>query len=416
MPQHLIYIYTMAIIRNPINQTRKGRVGDVTYYVSIGRQVVRQRLNNSNYGKDARRTRAQQNTRVIWANLVNFYKVSAKWMPKAYETRKKNQTDYNRFMQLNVPLTTIALPKEYAQAGACIAEGYLISQGSLPSVGISQVGNQYQTTIALGTLQITATTTVAEFSAAVVENNENIGYETQISMVSYMQDIDNYGVPRLICTLYEVTLSPENTTPLRKYLPEFASTVVNGYLGTSNTIATGAFAYILSSLKNGSVKVSTQNLITNNAALIAEYSSAQTRSIAIDSYGVDQEVILNPMTTVEQGAVARPLYISYIMVDGTRYVANQAMPRFGENEFDPVKIYLNEKITKEEVLHGYVTMNTGTRTEYDVINTQDGNIQLDVIDSSPAGVPVRVELQLKSGTVLFIDFREQQTGGGELGE
>lgn len=162
--------------------------------------------------------------------------------------------------------------------------------------------------------------------------------------------------------------------------------------------------------------MSTQNLITNNAALIAEYSSTQTRSIAIDSYGVDQEVILNPMTTVEQGAVARPLYISYIMVNGTRYVANQEMPRFGENEFDPVEIFLNEKITKAEVLHGYVTMNTGTRTEYEINDRQDGNIQLDVIESSPAGVPVRVELQLKSGTVLFIDFREQQTGGGELGE
>ena len=406
----------MAIIRNPINQTRKGRVGDVTYYVSIGRQVVRQRLNNSNYGKDARRTTAQQTTRVKWANLVNFYKVSAKWMPKAYETRKKNQTDYNRFMQLNVPLTTIALPKEYAQAGACIAEGYLISQGSLPSVGISQVGNQYQTTIALGPLQITATTTVAEFSAAVVENNENISYETQISMVSYMQDIDNYGIPRLICTLYEVTLSSENTTPLRKYIPEFASTVVNGYLGTSNTIATGAFAYILSSLKNGSVKVSTQNLITNNAALIAEYSSAQTRSIAIDSYGVDQEVILNPMTTVEQGAVARPLYISYIMVNGERYISGQTMPTFEADDFDNIEVIMSEKVTASEVTNARATLSNGKKFTYNVENNEAGNLLLTTGSTVDRGVPIRLEIFMKSGTVLFIDFREQQTGGGELGE
>ena len=83
----------MAKIRVMSNQRRVGRVGDTTYYVRDGEQIARQSQNNSNYGATASRTPAQMSRRVKWANLVNLFKGMKSWQPKAYDFKKKGQTD-----------------------------------------------------------------------------------------------------------------------------------------------------------------------------------------------------------------------------------------------------------------------------------------------------------------------------------
>lgn len=311
----------MSIVRNPANTMRRGRVGETTYYVSGGQQIARQALNSSNYGSSARRSQSQQSRRVLWANLVNFYKVSSSWMPKAFETKKRNQSDYNKFMAVNIGSASVALTKAEAAAGACIAAGYIVSQGSLPSIEVTATASAWYTNLKLGTLTIDTDTTVAQFSEALVDNNGHCRIGQQLSFVSYQQSVDALGTPRLICRCYEVTLSDDNAALLRNYLPEFCSQTVGGNLGTNSNISVGGFAYILSEQANNGLLVSTQQLVLNNSALISQYTSEAQRKKAIASYGVDTEVVLSPVSTVAQTPESQPNYVSYISIDGVTYPA-----------------------------------------------------------------------------------------------
>lgn len=321
----------MGVIRNAANQKIRGRVGATTYYVSEGRQIARQALNNSNYGATAKRTPAQQSNRVKWANLVNFYKACRSWMPKAFETKKAGQSDYNRLMQVNLPYTNIYLTRNQAAVGATIAEGYIISQGSLPSVELQQVGGYYNTNIYTGNLTITSQTTVAQFTAALVVNNINIKEGMQLSFVSILQVIDSLGVPRLNVAFYEVTLSSTNTNPVYNYLPDLCCISNEGSLACRFPQPLGAFTYVVSDARSGKLLVSTQRLTTYNGSVIAAYSSAAQLAAAIESYKVDEGVILDPSTTNAQDEQPVPQFIVNALLNGTYY-------NYGDQTITPAQL------------------------------------------------------------------------------
>lgn len=310
----------MGIIRNSANRKIKGRVGDTTYYVSMNRQIARQALNSSNYGEAARRSPSQQGRRVMWSNLVNFYKASKGWMAKAFESKLAKQTDYNRFMSANLPNSRIALTKAMASVSACVVDSFIISQGSLRSIQISKLAGSWQTDIALGGLKIGAETTVGEFSSALIKNNNWILEGDQLSFVSYQQYVDANNAPHVICTAYEVTLNIASTEILRDYLPDFCSTSSSaGNLGSNTNISIGGFAYILSrNVGGGSLQVSTQKLITNNDILISQYSSAINVKAAVDSYGVDADNFLDT-GSVPVTRAGQPLYIDYISIGDSTF-------------------------------------------------------------------------------------------------
>ena len=302
----------MAVIRNSANTIMRGRVGETSYYFSGGQQIARQAKNNSNYGTTARRSDAQQLRRVKWSNLVNFYKISSNWMPKAFESKKRNQTDYNKFMQLNVNSSAVSFTKDEAAAGACIAEPFIVSQGSLPSIEMSLTLNGYVSNIELGDLTISASTTVGDFSTAAIDNNVFLRAGMQLSFAYYVQSVDPLGIPRLSCRLYEVTLDKSSTEILRDHLPEVASMVQSGRLTVSSSVQKGGFTYIISELSGGSLKVSTQQLVNNPTIQYMEYTSDEQAEKAVLSYGLDTEVILNPNASIEQGGAAAQIYVSVV--------------------------------------------------------------------------------------------------------
>lgn len=396
----------MAIIRNAANTIKKGRVGETTYYVSLGRQVARQALNNSNYGASATRTEAQQTNRVKWANLVNFYKASKAWMKKAYESKKANQTDYNRFMSINVPFATVSIPKDFATAGACVVEGFQISQGSLPPIEVSKTSTAWYSNISVGNLNISASTTVAEFSTAVVAANSFIRMGMQVSFVSYMQDVDAIGVPRVTCNLYEVTLSETDNSLLRDYLPEFCSTTVNGFLGTSTEIAIGGFAYIISELQNGKLAVSSQSVITNNATLIAEYSSSTARQTAIDSYGVEFDVTLSPLTTSSKDGAAKPLYIVGLK-NGSRTYTNGSQLGSASDFLDgSSRLIFSQTMEAGSLKTARATMAGGSTVNLTI--AYNGNAEVTISSSESPGINDIVEISVTTSdnTELVINFSE----------
>ena len=92
------------------------------------------------------------------------------------------------------------------------------------------------------------------------------------------------------------------------------------------------------------------------------------------------------------------------------------MPVFEADDFDEITVVLSEKVTATEVSNAKATFSNKKTATYTVENDGDMNLILSTSATVDRGVPIRLEIFMKSGTVLFIDFREQQTGGGELGE
>lgn len=410
----------MGIIRNAANRKIKGRIGDTTYYVSMDRQIARQALNSSNYGESARRSPSQQNRRVMWANLVNFYRASKSWMPKAFESKSAKQTDYNRFMSANLPNARIALTKAMASVSACVADAFIVSQGSLRSIQVSKLTNSWQTDINLGGLEISPETTVGQFSKALIDNNNWILAGDQLSFISYQQYVDAQSTPHIICTAYEVTLNVTSTDVLRNYMPDFcSSTSEAGNLGTNTNISLGGFAYILSrNVGGGALQVSTQQLITNNEVLITQYSSAINVQAAIDSYGVDSDTFLDTGSTSVSRA-EQPLYLSYITNGSQRASAGEVFsPSFSDLNSTGLTIALSTEFDSE-VSKIKVSQSTGNDSSPYPDITIDGGIThtpgtalINVAGERfgdsyfyPSAYIKRMEITLADGSVITADFK-----------
>lgn len=271
----------------------RGKVGNTTYYTQGGRQIARVSENSSNYGEDARRSPKQQRRRVMWANLVNFYKVSANWMHGAFETKKANETDYNKFMSVNLPSARVALTKEQAVQGCCVYDSFIVSQGTMYNIAITRSGNTATTNIRNGlTAQYLKQSTIGAVSAHLIDKNPWLYNGCQLSFINYSLDFDGPGLPKLRMGRAEFTLDTTSeeqfdTLDIADYLD-----ANGGFLTWNELDEDGYVTIILSDSTNGSLKVSTQSLVPGDADMPASYATEEKVQAAMESYGVDQAYFL----------------------------------------------------------------------------------------------------------------------------
>lgn len=285
----------MALVRNAANTLRKGRIGETTYYASKGRQIARQALNNSNYGESARRSLAQQRRRVKWANLVNFYKLCSGWMPKAFESKKPGQTDYNKFMQLNVNAQRVALTRDQAVNGGCVADAFVITQGTIGSFTGTYINGKVTSSIKCTIYGASWDgLTVGALSEDLINNNSFLKTGMQLSLVMIGQSVSPDNMPRVSVVFYEVILDTDSQDPVTKFLPSSVSAEQSdGTLSTQLPIGKSAAAFIISEMTETGLKVSSETL-SGNFDVAAQFSTAAVVDAAIATYGLDKEVILNP--------------------------------------------------------------------------------------------------------------------------
>lgn len=281
----------MAIIKNNLSMMMKGKVGAYSYYVAGTRQVVRQAQNNSNYGENASRTIKQQERRVTWANLVNFYSANKSWMKKAYEDLKPGVSVYNRFIQLNINQNKIALTKSEAQAKIWVVAKYRVTQGSLPSIMISDGMANFEGV----TTSSSSPNTIGAFSAALLQANKGYLAGDAIVLVRFKGTMLPPSSSELKPASYqydEIVLDPNDTTPLPSYL-EF-STTSKVYTFSGNAfVGVDAYVHIHTRSVGGQLLVSTEDMY-----LVGDPDSAWTgeaqQTSAIASYGQFEVVPLEP--------------------------------------------------------------------------------------------------------------------------
>ena len=282
-----------------------GGAGGYSFYVRKGEQVIRQRKNNSNYGEGASRTMAQMIRRIRWGNLVNVFKSQKSWQPKAYDSKTKGQTDYNIFMALNINQATVGFTKEMCEAGCAVIEAYQVSRGSLPPISLtaSQSGNQYVTDIKISNA-IQGSTTVGQLAADILANNSQFVEGDNIAFIFFK----NWKTARTewpyAASLYaEVTLDTSSTTVINSIpaLDNRLSKSTGGFLQASWSSAGEfdpsrevGFVAIHTRKSASMLAVSSQEILMNSNSLVAQFSGAAWDNQCVLSYGLSDEVPLDP--------------------------------------------------------------------------------------------------------------------------
>lgn len=309
----------MAIVNNFYLRNQKKKLAGAVYYQAMGQTRSRElRTEISNP-----RTQAQMEQRTKWANLVNFYRVNAPWMKYAYETKKRNQSEYNKFMSLNVPNARIFIPKSFASQGACIVDAYQMTQGSLPAIEFTKSGNFWVSNIILPSdFDFSEISTVGEVSAAILQMNPAIREGDQLSFIRLTQQVNsNSGIPFVVVRKYEVIINSNDFRPFYDFMPAdyVDATLKTGTfsLGVKDSGNAGGFLLILSRTIGGKTYVSPQSIIVaNNDALISQYSSEAAQQAAIDSYGESEDAFLTSTTAGENEQAAVTPSIVGVSVDG----------------------------------------------------------------------------------------------------
>ena len=269
-----------------------GSAGNVTFKVRNGETIVSEKVTQVRNP----RTNAQMQTRTKWGNIIAMYKGIRPLLNYGFENRPKNLSDYNMFVKLNMQRPAVYLTKQQVAGGGCVACAYQITQGSLPAIVLTGTGNGTKTDIYLGSLTISGTTTVAQFSQAVVENNADYRYGDQISFFRIAQKVnEETGIPYCQFSASKVVLDAADTeTKLWDAVNRVGFSAVDSVLGHSESNFVGAFGWVHSRKTDGKTLVSSQSLVAVNDAILAEHQGDMAYNLAKSSYGQSTEAFLVP--------------------------------------------------------------------------------------------------------------------------
>ena len=354
----------MAIVKTGDMYGQVGRLGQNVYYTAYSE--TRSRKLAASVSNP--RTQAQMLQRVRWANLVNFYRVNKEWMKYAFETKKKNQSEYNKFMSLNVATSPIYLTKQEAGGGACVVYPYLITQGSLPSIEQAYNGIVINTNLYITQgSTISSSTTVAELSENLVNNNPALRYGDQLSLIRlYQQANPNTGTPFINLRKYELVLSDTNTATIDNYLP--MDIISQGTSGGNPCISvnasgrTGGISFVLSRTIAGKTYVSTQRIVTAGMeGIIQSYSSQSQLQNAINSYGESAEAFLT--STYARRATDNPVALNILRINwegGYAEAGGYAKVDAGATSLGELNIIFNGPIGNYEEVRGTLVLDDST--------------------------------------------------------
>ena len=276
-----------------------GSAGNLTFRQNGGQTIVSEKITQTTNAK----TELQQKQRLKWANIIREYQVLKPYMKLAFGGTRNGRNDYNKFMSTNLSMTPVYLTKAEVNAGMCIVAPYEITHGTVRSIAVSGKGKKAVTDISLGTLNITETTTVAEFSNAVVQNNKQFYYGDQITYFLVHQVVNEVtNIPMAEVDACCIVLNKSSEAKLLSLVDVRGFSVQEGCLAAQadNDFGNHGMAWIHSRKQSGKTLISTQHLVCENS-LLTEYQSEETYMNAVLSYGGAKDAFLSPSYKVSSG-------------------------------------------------------------------------------------------------------------------
>lgn len=341
---------------NFLMNTVSGKLGNMVLYRAKGEQRARTYIKTVANPK----TRSQMNQRTQLANLVSFYRVTKTLLDKAFQDKKPRQSDYNAFVSANLNAVSVYLPREIAKNQGCVVAPYRVSGGSLPAIVTSGAGINAVTNIKVDSdFAITDDTTIGELSQTVVANNPSLTVGMQLSYVSIVQATDpQTGYPYCYANLFEITFDTSSSVKLRSIMPQYALSIVDGFIGHGTHVADGGFCWIISKKDaTGKLLVSPQTLIVTSTDLYASFSDAIAQDSATRSYNSQADAFLTPGGVTRAVVDGNPFISSVIMGDqtlvsgrwtGDTFPINTQMTINGSN-LDPSKVEVYWELERKPV-------------------------------------------------------------------
>lgn len=341
--------------------------------------------------------------RTKWANLVNFYRANASWMKFAYETKKTNQSEYNKFMSLNVPSARIYLPKSIASQGGCVVDAYQMTQGSLASIEVTKTSTGWLSNLFLiDANAIPENPTVGEVSAQLLQANPALREGDQLSFVRFTQQTNsNTGVPYVVVRKYEVIINSSDIRPFYNFMPAeyilLSAEDRQDAIEVTDSGNAGGFVLIISRTIGGKTYVSTQSIIVaNNSALIDAFSSPSAQQAAIDSYGESAEPFLTSTTADTDSQAATGNSIVSVKIDGIEYAPGTIAYPVAVTPSSPIAIRFSQDLGEGS---------TGTCKLYYWKNGQRNSITMAGVEVVGSVMTFTPDLQAAVSGIALADFQ-----------
>lgn len=285
----------MAILTG-INTKLRGSIGQYTFTRLGGQTVAKEKVERK---ETPVRTPAQMLRRMRWANIIAMWRSFKGSDHPSFESKDTRQSDYNMFVAANMSAQGVFLHKDVASQGGGVVAPYQVTRGSLPSVGGAfNEGGIFVSTISLGGTTIGASTTLATFSQALVDNNADWRNGDQLS-IYVMAQLNEGDVPRIDTRTFELTLdTADDSSLLGDMLDANLLSAVDGKLALGQTLQGGA-TFVHSRKAASKTLVSTQFIVVHNT-LLASYQSRAAWDRATLSYGgINREDFLTPNVSTD---------------------------------------------------------------------------------------------------------------------
>ena len=246
-----------------------------------------------------RRSEKQAYTRLQMANLLANYRLYSGKLAEAFENKNPGAHEANMYVSANWGHAPVYLTRPMRIQGACVLADDLFCIGSIEPVGYALVSSgKLVTTLNLG-IEITAQTTVAQFSGALMTASDSWREGDQMTFFVGKQYVSGDGMPRANMRAQKVVLSLDDQTKLWDVVTSDGFSTVDGYLATGMVLSEMGCAWVHSREMNGQTKVSTQRLVVVSEVL-PQYQTYEAMKAAADSYGGINKsaVYLNPQSSL----------------------------------------------------------------------------------------------------------------------
>lgn len=326
----------MAVIKSGGIRNLIGRVGGNVYYMNKGQNIARELAPAISNPQSA----AQQEQRMRWANLVSFYRANQPWMKRgAFESKKQTWSDYNAFVSANSKISPVFLTKGEAEQGGAVVAPYVVTKGSLPSVSLFSWEGQdvFCSDLYVGDLTITGSTTAAQLSAALRDNNNGLQEGDQISFILNIQGTNPDGVPFITARYYEFIIDSSDNRTLSDIglegviLDDTYEDMQRLCFAHDGAVCGGAI--IVSRTSSGSIKVSTQSLVLTASmeTYLAGYTSDAALQRAARSYGENEANFLAAGYSGKASNVSVPTAQSLLYLQVGDVQVTDAATQIGNN-------------------------------------------------------------------------------------
>lgn len=401
----------MAKLINGLLGNSRNKIGSIVTYVSKGQQIARSKAANISNP----RTASQMTQRIKLSNVVAMYRANKGWMDRyAFENKPTRWSVFNAFVSANLSASLVALTKQEAAAGACVVAPYKMTEGSLNEITLSlnSTTQMVETNLFVGNLTITAETTIAQVSEALIANNNGIVEGMQLSLIENFQTSVN-SMPKAIVRAHEFIISTTDTTLLYDRFP--ALNVRNNALAYDTTLegAAQGICFVISHTISGKTFVSPSTMLLTDTGTYDSYTDSAAVAAAIESYGSANETPFLDSTAVGSASnsdVSITRSILYAKIDtGAATSAGQYLGILSQGK--TLHITLNQNVSAADIENVAAVCNSPEGSFGLATPSVDGNtISCECNDDEIEGVVKQIDIDFSDGTGATISFAVDDSG------